>query len=214
MKRKLIAFMTAALAMLLAFSTGASALTTNATNEIEITALSNLPEIDVVMPGGGDVYINPYKMSVEIDGESTTEQIVSTPASIENRSEVPLSVGVTVVATVNEGSDMVLCSDYVNDPESRSKKAFIYLEMQAVKDPDRVTWDSKFDDEKHLSVRTGLSRSRKEMLTIEQADKPNHYGALRLAGDCVPTPRNPWTEADGVEISIAFTFTPLGRDNS
>ena len=63
--------------------------------------------------------------------------------------------------------------------------------------------------EKHLTVRSGVSKTKKNIAVIAQADQPKHFGAFRLTGDCVPVPRKGWTEADGIDVEIAFTFNPL-----
>ena len=63
--------------------------------------------------------------------------------------------------------------------------------------------------EKHIVIRAGVPRTKKDMVTIAQADQPKHFGAFRLTGDCVATPRKPWTEADGIDVEIAFTFKAL-----
>lgn len=180
----------------------------------EITASCNLPEIMVTVPATGAVYINPYEIPVEIDGASLTEQIVSTPAAIENQSEVPLSVTVTLTGKVDAGSDMRLVTSSTKGGGGTRKYAFIYFEMQVVSNPNQVTWDSEFDEEKHIVVRDGEGRPWKNMVTIAQADQPDHFCAFRLTGDCVPEPRDPWTENDRLDVSIAFSFEPLYRQGT
>lgn len=176
-----------------------------------IKALCDLPEISVTVPSTAEVFINPYRLPLTIEADETTAQIVSTPAAIENKSEVPLSVSATVTGTIREGSDMRLYSYSTQDqePALTSKSAFVYFEMQATSDPDQADWDSKYDVEKHLVIRSGISRTKKNMVIIAKADQQKHFAAFRLTGDCVPVPRRSWTEADGIDVEIAFTFTPL-----
>lgn len=175
------------------------------------TAECTLPEIVVTVPTTSAVFINPYQLPVVIDANETDEQIVSTPASIENKSEVPLSVTVTVNCVVDEQSDMRLVTSSTEKEGSSRKNVFIYFEMQVVSDPDHVTWDSEFDDEKHIVVRSGASKTRKDMVTIAAADQPNHFGAFRLSGDCIISPKKPWTENDKINVSITFSFTAIPR---
>lgn len=205
MKKQLL--LGAVLALLLSVT----ALASGDGNKTIIDALCNLPEISVTVPATAEVFINPYKLPIEIEADETTAQIVSTPAAIENKSKVPLSVTATVTGTIREGSDMRLISYSTQSPDIvvTSKSAFIYFEMQAASDPDQVTWDSEYDMEKHVVLRSGTSRTKRNMVTIAQADKPKHFGAFRLTGDCVAVPRVPWTEADGIDVTIAFTFTAL-----
>lgn len=179
-----------------------------------VDARCDLPEISVVVPATAEVFINPYRIPITIESTEVSAQIVSTPACIENKSEVPISVTATLTCALKEGSDMRLYSSTTQDPEMpiTTKGAFIYFEMQAAPDIDLVVWDPEYDMEKHQIVRLGTSRPRKDMVVIAQADQPDHFGAFRLTGDCVAVPRFPWTEADGIEVEIAFTFTPLTRE--
>lgn len=174
-------------------------------------AQCKLPAIDVVIPATQGIFINPYEFPVTMTSDVTDAQIISTPGFIENRSEVPLSVAVTVGCEVDPGSDMRLVTSSTRGESITRKYAFIYFEIQAVSDPDQVTWDSEFDEEKHIVVRDGGSRPRTNMVTIAQADQPEHFCAFRLTGDCVPEPRDGWAESDKMDVSIAFTFTPLPR---
>ncbi|MCI8438271.1 MAG: hypothetical protein HFF73_01970 [Oscillospiraceae bacterium] len=205
MKKKLL--LGAVLALLLsatAFASGGSYRTT-------VDALCNLPEISVTVPSSAEVFINPYRIPITIESDESTAQIVSTPACIENKSAVPISITATVTGTIKEGSDMGLYSYSTQGQELTSKRAFVYLEMQAATStsPADANWDSEYDVEKHVAIRAGVARTKKDMVTIAQADQPKHFGAFRLAGDCVPTPRKPWTAADGIDVEIAFTFKAL-----
>lgn len=176
-----------------------------------IDALCNLPDISVIVPASAEVFINPYKLPLTIESSETTAQIVSTPACIENKSKVPISVSATVTGSIKEGSDMRLTSYSTQSPELTltSKSAFVYFEMQASTGPGSAVWDPEYDMDKHMVVRNGISKTKKNIAVIAQAGQPKHFGEFRLTGDCVPVPRYPWTEADGIEVEIAFTFAPL-----
>ena len=100
---------------------------------------------------------------------------------------------------------MRLLSESTLGQERTSTRAFIYFEIQAADDPDAVAWDEKYSDEKHLVIRPG-TKIRKDIVTLGADGQPLSYGAFRLTGDCVEAPRSPWTEADGIDVSIAFTF--------
>lgn len=181
-----------------------------------VDAQCDLPEISVVVPATAEVFINPYRIPITIESSETTAQIVSTPAAIENQSEVPIGVSVSLTGVLKEGSNMRLSTATTQDPENpvSSKSAFVYFEMHAASGPNQDVWDSAYDVEKHQVVHVGPSRTRKNMVVIDQADKPNHFGAFRLTGDCVAAPRSPWTEADGINVEITFTFSPLMRERS
>ena len=205
MKKKLL------LSAVLSFLLSATAFASGGSYQTTVDALCNLPEISVTVPSSAEVFINPYKIPITIESDESTAQIVSTPACIENKSTVPLSIPATVIGTIKEGSDMGLYAYSTQEQELTSKRAFVYLEMQASasSSPADVDWDSEYDVEKHIVIRAGVPRTKKDMVTIAQADQPKHFGAFRLTGDCVATPRKPWTEADGIDVEIAFTFKAL-----
>lgn len=182
-----------------------------------ITASCKVPTIKVTVPSTGQVYLNPLKLTVFINGESTSDQIISAPCCIANESDIPITVDVTVTGAVNEGSDMTLVASSTQDSESTDKSAFIYFEMQSADtdDPNDVTWDSEYDSSKHIIVDTSAAGQSKEniltlsAITPEGAVAAGGYGAFRLAGDAVETPANVWTSQDGISVEVAFTFTPL-----
>ena len=174
-----------------------------------ITALCELPEISVVVPATAEGFINPYEMPVTIESGESTAQIISTPACIENQSEVPLRIGVTVTAKVWEGSSLFL-SGTSTGGTGTLKRAFVYFEMQAsdtAVPPDSI-WDAEYDPAKHIIVRP-FEMPEKKLAILSAADGDAPYGAFRLSGDCTASPREAWTEDDGIDVKIAFTFTAL-----
>lgn len=178
----------------------------------EVNAQCDLPEIRVTVPSTASIFINPYEMSVEIDGGASTDQIISTPAAIKNESLVPLNVNVTITGYLKENCIMRLVAESVKDTDTTSKCAFIYFEMVA-SDSETGDWAETYDPEKHLLVRTG-SRSMRNIVTLDAVDGDKPYGAFRLTGDCVAYPRTAWTEEDGLNAEIAFTFIPQERVRS
>lgn len=167
----------------------------------------------MIVPTTGEVYFNPLNMAVDVGGQVMTQQVISVPSAIENKSEVPLSVSVTVTGQIWEGSDMRLASYDIKDEELTVKCAFVYFEMKSASGETPSAWDSEFDADKHIVLRNGASRTMRDMVIIDKADRSNHFGAFRLAGFCGPiAPRTPWTEKDGINVSIAFSFKPLSVD--
>ena len=176
----------------------------------EFTAESFLPdvEIQVSVPAESKLYINPLSLPVEIDGTVESKQIVCETSHIENRSVVPVVVDVTVSGAVKEGSDMTLYSASTQGSTAIAKRAFFYFEMQAVDDPAHVEWSGGYDATEHIPVRI-YARTKREIVTLDAAGGAACYGAFHLDGDCIPTPKNPWTEADGVDVTVVFTFRPI-----
>lgn len=181
-------------------------------NSTRIEALCTLPDISVVVPSTAEVFINPYRLPVTVESDETTAQIVSAPACIENRSEVPVSVTVSVTGAVKEGSDLGLVS-YPTEGVGTRKRAFVYFEMlaSATENLPQSAWSGGYDAEKHLVVRAGVTKSKKNVVILSAADGAEPFGAFRLSGDCVVAPRGGWSEGDGLDVEIAFTFKPLAR---
>lgn len=180
-----------------------------ASGNTRVDVQCNLPDISVVVPATAEIYINPYKLSISVEADESTAQIISTPACIENKSEVPISVTATITGAIKEGSDMTLTSTPTAGTGTR-KRAFVYFEIQASSSAGQANWDSEYDAEKHLIVRT-TAKTRKNIVTLDAADGVNRFGAFHLTGDCATFPKGGWAETDGIDVEIVFTFTPLPR---
>ena len=174
-----------------------------------IDALCQVPDVSVKVPSTGDVFINPYKMDVTVNATETDAQIVSTPAAIENESPVPIQVTATATGKVKEGSDMGFSTAPTEGIGTR-KKAFLYFEIVATDSIDNAVWADGYDTNKHLAIRAA-TRTKKNIVTLSESGKAGSVGAFRLAGDCAITPKVPWSDDDGLEVEIAFTFKPMAR---
>lgn len=177
-----------------------------------IDALCNLPEISVTVPATSEIFINPYRLSIAVEADETSAQIITAPACIENKSQVPISVSVAATGTVNEGSNLRLVSTTTGG-EGTKKQAFIYFEMKAsdTSNPPVSFWDAEYNAEKHVIVRVGSGRIKKNIAVLSAVDGTERFGAFRLTGDCTATPYSGWTEDDGISVELTFTFTPLAR---
>lgn len=211
MKSKKLLFLFTIL-LLLGMAVPASAVSVSGNSGTKITGTYTAPKIVVTVPATAEVFINPYRIPVTIDNESVDDQIVSTPACIENQSEVAINVSVSIVGTIKEGSNIKLSMTSTQGTKLTSKTAFIYFEIQATDsdDPNMAYWDDEYDASKHLVVRN-YSRSMKNIAVLDAGGKGDCFGAFRLTGDCVVKPKTPWSEDDGIDVTISFTFTPSAR---
>lgn len=198
------------LALMLSLSSTAYALAAQGGSSTEITAEPYLPDIkiEVVVPAAGNVYINPYQLPLEVDGKIENKQVISSTFAIENQSEVPLGVNVEVTGKIKPESTMGLLTRSASSVTTTMKKAFMYFEIHTVSDTSAVEWDSKYSSSKHIVVRES-SQIKKNVIILDAHDNEKRFGAFRLSGDCVQNPREPWTNEDGVEVEVVFTFTPL-----
>lgn len=177
-----------------------------------ITAGCSLPEILVTVPNSDQIFLNPYQIPIEIDGTMSSQQIVFAPVAVENKSEVPLAVTMTVVGNVNPESTLRLLSYSTREVDTNRKYVFLYCELHAASSMDAVVWDSKYNEDIHAPVLDGREVTRRNVITLSQADQQNHFGVFRLTGDCTPNPIDPWSEdIDTIDVKIAFSFKPLER---
>jgi hypothetical protein len=228
MKKKTTAFVSVVLLVCSLLTMNASAATSSNLvgnkASLKVTGTCNVPKItiSVVVPSSVKSYINPSKVSVKLAGYISDAQIVTDTAYIENKSTVPISVSASVTGAIKSGSNMTLATKSTTEtPDSTAKKAFVFVQMQAVSDPDPsvVDWDETYDAEKHILVTTS-TKSKTDFITLDKydadaeadGDVAKRYGAFLMTGDCVMLPADPWTSKDGFTAQIAFTFKPLSYD--
>lgn len=194
-----------------------AAASTGNTRSTNITASCRLPIIRVSVPTKATVYINPLKLPVSIGREEEElGQIISTPACLVNKSEVPLVVDVTVLGGIKSGSDMTLAASSTKGSSSTSKSAFVYFEIQKSdsEDPDDVQWDAGYDSAKHIAIVDSVPITKKSVVTLAERTLDGEvaeggYAPFRLTGDAVEQPTVLWNTKDGLQVLVAFTFTPL-----
>lgn len=213
MKRKELLCALAALLLFLPVQP-ASALTSNQ-RETVIEAITRMPVISVTVPSTAEVYINPFQIPVYIEDNETDSQIISTPSAIANMSEVPLKVDVTITAAIRTGSDMQLTSTSTIGRNLTTKRAFVFFEIQKSDspDPDDVAWAEGYDSDlkNQIILSTSSAKTKRGILTLPAMtlDGDVFYAPFRLSGDVVVAPKSPWNGNDGIDVNVAFTFTPL-----
>lgn len=221
MRRSFRRFLTTAAALALILSVPAG---TNVSAQSTVfSARYGNPDVDVIVPETGAAFINPYGMSARIGrDEDDCGQVLSIPSSIVNVGDVPLQVDVAVSGRIMSGSDMTLStSSTTEDPGSTWKKVFMYFEMKNVsvaqgEDPSSVRWDGVYNEETDLVVKDGKQTKIENLLTLGAAKQggaasANSSAAFHLTGDAVKNPASSWSEKDGVEVTVTFTFKPLAR---
>ena len=120
-----------------------------------------------------------------------------------------------MTGAVKEGSDMTLAATPTNKAGT-AKEAFVYFEIvqSNYEEVRRSLWAEAYDPTKHIVVTEGESPARTDMLTLEPLNKYGEvakggHAQFRLAGDAVRKPESEWNQKDGIDVMIAFTFTPV-----
>lgn len=216
MKAKNFVSLIAAVALMLCMAAPANAVG----SKTIITAACKLPVIRVSVPSTGKVYINPAKLSLSAStgvrfdaAANVVPQVVSAPSCIRNESEVPVEVNISAKGTVSSGSGITLVKTSTTGSTSKNKNLFMFLQMKAVDedeagDLENVVWDSSYDAENHVLIGT-TAKSKNAIVTLDEKDGENSYGAFLLSGDCITNPTKPWRATDKLNVNVVFTFTPL-----
>jgi copper(I)-binding protein len=135
---------------------------------------------------------------------------------IENQTETPITVSVKVTGSKTSGSGVVFKTASTSGSSSTAKDVFAYFQMQAVSDPDSMSWDSS--DANNSVVVSTTAKSVTDMVTLAKYDEDNvdtsanRYAAFKVDGDCVMFPDSDWTSKDGFTVQVVFTFKALPYD--
>jgi hypothetical protein len=214
-----------------------------AANETTVTATYKEVTINVDVSTTGNVYINPYALPVKIGTGASgdvkvSEQIVTEPLTIKNKTDVKLDVNATATATINTGSTMTLATSALTKDDT-AKKAFVYLDVvsattlsgadsavtaAAIADAYKAAGWTKAESYKEdatnlLVLNAAKATTKSGLVTLAAAEldtdgttlKTYNAGSIavfRLNGNCVAAPKDPWAATDGFTAKIAFTFVP------
>lgn len=230
-KRVLSSVMAGALAVSMAVPAFAS--------NTQITGTYEEIPIDVVVPETGEAQINPYGLPIKLDTTNiiSGEQIVTKPLAIINKSQVNLTVGASVTATVKGTMKLAAEAPAADDT---SKSAFVYLQMMrttlaesdldatdaavsglkaASINPVVATWAQDYDANVDVVLNATRANTGSDLVILKAASvnasddtkmdvETGGIALFRLAGKAVEAPREAWTSKDGFTAAVAFTFKP------
>ena len=167
------------------------------------------PVIEVLVPSSGQVIINPYCLPVELDGQTSTDQIVSAPLILENRSTIPVSVSASVTGTVPPGSGVSFAAAPPM-PDSPVKEIFLYAEFHAVPEPAfQPSWSGLYSDSTNQLMVGFQSAAKADVMRLEAGGTACSWGAMRLFGSAAVSPMVPWQAGDDIQATFVFSFTPI-----
>ena len=190
------------LALLLTSAAYAAGPTLEIAGEVIPADPSTYTEGDVIsvdVPRSSWVVVNPYGLEVVRDGIVSTEQIVSPVTVLENQSAVPVQVDARAVGTAAAGSAAVFVTA-PPAPEAQEKEVFLFLEFQPFLGSGTL-WNGVFSDGPNQLAVTGAEKQG--LLTLEAGGR----GAMQVFGAAAEAPAVPWTAADTVNVTVAFTFS-------
>ena len=198
--KKLSVALALALALAAAVPAYAAGTQTVVTSDISLPSLEETPVIDVTVPQTGRVVINPYGLPTEMDGETSTEQIVSETLTIYSASEVPVIVSASAAGHIAEASGMTFASA-PPAADTGEKEIFLYAEFQH----EDGLWSGSYQgSENQLLIFEGASEA-KEVLTLDAGPSE---GVFRMFGATSVHTEEAWSGADSVSVTFTFTFAP------
>lgn len=209
--------------------------TTN--RKTEYTIDTKTPNVQVTVPSSGAVKLNPYQIKIkdvsalaigngENDGE--TGSVLAAKTFITNKSDVPVKMSITVTGSIPQGSAAKFATGPVSETE-QNRAVFMFVDVGAVADAADASalstatatalCDVTYDSTKlyNASTKTGSQGVVKtgdlklvDILTIPVpgTGKVANYVPIQIGGNCATTPKDAWTAADTVGVTMTFSFTP------
>lgn len=219
--RKILA---AAMAGLCAVSTmGVSAFATVVDEKIEtsgaksykVSAGFQAPTINVTVPESVLGVINPYKINVEIEGETFEAEGVASPKyTITNNSD---EIGINVKATYSaEGLDgLVDAADKATDPtKNTEKKKYAYVTLNA-ESPLDVTKTDTTASTADVKLEFSADATKPEKtdvlmrLNVAATGATDNAGKFWIGGDVIEEPAEKWTTSDKLSINVVLDINPF-----
>lgn len=169
--------------------------------EVPVLSETRVPVVRLVVPESVGFIVNPYRLEVNAEhlggGAAETGQIICPTQYIENRSEAPVSVAISVTGT---------CADTVSfasaPPASGGgKSAFLQLAAQAVADGQASI--AAGAEKTTLS----LEESVPSPVVLSPEGGANSWLAFAFTGSVQDAPDEPWTEEDTFGAVLVFRFT-------
>lgn len=176
----------------------------------ENAAAEEPPVINVLVPSTGQIVINPYRLPVELDGQTSNDQIVSEQLILQNLSVVPVSVSASVTGTVPPGSGVSFAA-VPPAPDSPVKEIYLFAEFQPLSDLFfQPAWNGQYSEDSANQLLVSSWSTRKDnVLRLEASGAAYSFGAMRLFGSAAVSPMVPWQAGDDIQASFVFSFTPV-----
>lgn len=215
--------------------TGADKLATGGT--VKVAGETNVGVVKVVVPNAGTMVLNPYglKYSATVNGVELTDkqdQVIYPTQYIASNSTAALDVTATVTGVVAGNAKLVAEPFDPVAEHAAGEKApnNLFLAMQtkdvaAADTPTDPTWtaitkDTDITQGDFIADANGYYHSvvvstrgtatvvGKLAASADVTGTASSYVAFRFAGIAEKNPFTPWTAADKVTATIAFTFAP------
>ena len=161
---------------------------------------------DVTIPATGRIILNPYRMPVEMNGNSYSEQVVSEENIIVSAEPYSLIMTAEALATFAESSSVELVST-PDDLSDHAKTLFVWFEFQLLSDLDaKPQWSGVYTGaENQIVVNAG--KANVLILPAAEGDSPT-YAAFRAFGTAMTPLGMLWEAQDLANFKVSFAFAP------
>lgn len=190
--------------------------TTERGNRLSVNVATHIPEISVTLPDAVEVGLNPYKLTIKVNGTDFSDTVFSPEYAISNSSACPVGIYYVAQAT---GTNVTISSDPVDESTETDKK--VYFEIAATP-ATTATADGKgvvgdYDDADAKSAAITDTVSEKALLIqLAEATKAEGStkatptkGALKITGSAATKPDSAWSAKDKVVISMTYYVVPV-----
>lgn len=171
-------------------------------------------EIRVTVPQSGHIFVNPYGMKVTLEGQESTDEIVSTSQVITNNSSVPVIVQASAVGSIVNGSSAA----FVSSPpleDSGEKEIFLYAEFQTQpSDPENENWQGSYTGADNQILIDEHPSEPQPVLELGESGTETACGVFRLFGETTYEPEDPWVGEEVFEVVLTFTFQAMESELS
>lgn len=164
------------------------------------------PIIRVTVPSNGKVIINPYHISLPVEGRDITQEIIHIPQLIVNHSNVPVQINASAIG--NTSGDAQLVSDA---PSTEGKEIFLYAEFQESDETADCIWFDAYEEDDNQLIILETETTKDNVLTLEAGDETPSYGVFRLNGQASISDNGMWTNEDSVSVRLVFTFQAVSN---
>ena len=164
--------------------------------------------IEVTVPASGDMVINPHRMPVKLDGKIIRDQLINTPQTMINRSDVPIIV--TASLTVNGGeTNGVTVTDHPISEDEREKLAYLYVEFQNLAEGEtEPAWSEGYTGAGNQLLAMSGETVSGDVLRVEAGDEIPTLASYRIFGSLTENPEISWRNGDKLSVTVSFTFRP------
>lgn len=197
----------------MAFATDAVIQTTDANgayaSEVAVDSDTKVPTIKVTVPTASSIGINPYQMEFEVGGVTAKTQIISPDYYIENASDVPIAVDVTVTGKIDSPSEAVFATAALKGNET-TKSVFLYMEIGAAADANTpASYGNAYDAKGPNQILVGTKAvTKKATVILAEGDSSATYASYKFFGATATNPAKAWTATDEIGATVVFSFVP------